>query len=55
MALTTKEARYIIVLGTVISILPINSTLLLDGYHAQFKIKTVNEREEESFKQRGSS
>jgi len=44
MMLTTKEASYIIVLGIVISVLPISSTLLLDGYHVRFKLKTVNKR-----------
>jgi hypothetical protein len=42
MVLTTKEASYIIVLGIVISVLPISSTLLQDGYHIRFKQKTVN-------------
>jgi len=44
MVLTTKEASYIIVLGIVISVLPISSTLLQDGYHVRFKQKTVNKR-----------
>jgi len=54
MALTTKEASYIIVLGIVISVLPISSTLLQDGYHVPFKQKTVNKREEEPIKHCGS-
>jgi len=37
MALTTKEASNIIVLGIVISVLPITSTLLQDSYHVHFK------------------
>jgi hypothetical protein len=51
---TTKEASYIIVLGIVISVLPISSTLLQDGYHIGFKQKTVNKWEEEPIKQCGS-
>ena len=39
MALTTKEASYIIVLGIVISVLPTSTTLLQDGYHIRFKQK----------------
>ena len=37
MAQTTKEASYIILLGILISVLPISSTLLQDGYHVRFK------------------
>jgi len=54
MVLTTKEASYIIVLGIVISVLPISSTLLQDGYHVRFKQKTVNKGEEEPIKHCGS-
>jgi hypothetical protein len=54
MVLTPKEASYIAVLGIVISILPISSTLLQDGYPVHFKQKTVNKLEEEPIKQRGS-
>jgi hypothetical protein len=54
MVLTTKEGSYIIVLGIVISVHPISSTLLQDGYHVHFKQKTVNIVEEEPIKQRGS-
>ena len=39
MALTIQVARYIIVLGIVISILPIISTLLQDSDHLHFKQK----------------
>jgi hypothetical protein len=39
MVLTTKEASYIIVLGIVISVLPVSSTLLQDGYDVRFKQK----------------
>ena len=54
MALTTKEASYIIVLGLVISALPNNSTLLQDGYHVHFEQNSVDRREEEPIRQRGS-
>ena len=54
MVLTTKEASYIRVLRIVISVLPISSTLLQDGYHVRFKQKTVNKGEEEPIKQCGS-
>ena len=54
MVLTTKEASYIIVLGIVISVLPISSILLQDGYHVRFKQKPVNKGEEEPIKLRGS-
>jgi len=37
MVLTTTEASYIIVLCIVISVLPISSTLLQDGYHVYIK------------------
>jgi hypothetical protein len=40
--LTSKEASYIIVLGIVISVLLISSTILQDGYHVRFKQTTVN-------------
>jgi hypothetical protein len=53
MVLTTKEASYIIVLGIVISVLPISSTLLQDSYHVHFKQKAVKTGEEEPIKQRG--
>jgi len=39
MALTTIEASYIIVLGIVISVLPISSALLQDHYHIHFTQK----------------
>jgi len=55
MVLTTKEARYIIVLGIVISILSISSTLLQDGYHIRINQKTVNKGEEEPIKHCGSA
>jgi len=55
MVLTTKEASYIIVLGIVISVLPISSTLLQDGYHIHLKQKTVNKGEMEPNKQHGSA
>jgi len=44
MVLTTKEASYIIVLGIVISVLPISSTLLQDGYHVRFKQNSKQKR-----------
>ena len=44
MVLTTKEASYIIVLGIVISVLPISSTLLQDGYHVRFKQNSKQRR-----------
>ena len=54
MVQTTKEASYIIVLGIVISVLPISSTLLQDGYHVRFKQKPANNGEEEPIKHCGS-
>jgi len=54
MALTTKKASYIIVLGIVISVLPISSTLLQDGNHVRFEQKPVNKGEEEPIKHRRS-
>jgi hypothetical protein len=54
MVLSTKEASYIIVLGIVISVLPISSTLLQDGYQVRFKQKTVNKGEEGPIKHCGS-
>jgi len=53
MALATNKASYIIVLGIVISILPITSTLLQDSYQVRFKQKTVNKKEV-PIKHRGS-
>ena len=44
MVLTTKEAGYIIVLGIVISVLPMSSTLLQDGYHVRFKQNSKQRR-----------
>jgi len=44
MALNTKEAGYIILLGIVISVLPISSTLLQDGYHVRFKQNSKHKR-----------
>jgi len=44
MVLTTKEASYIIVLGIVISVLPISSILLKDGYHVRFKQNSKQRR-----------
>jgi len=44
MVLTTKEASYIIVVGIVISVLPISSTLLQDGYHVRFKHNSKQKR-----------
>jgi hypothetical protein len=44
MVLATKEASYIIVLGIVISILPISSTLLQDGSHVRFKQNSNEKR-----------
>jgi len=55
MSLTTTEARFIIVLGIVISLLPISWILLQDSYHVRFKQKTVNKWEKEPINQRGSS
>ena len=54
MVLTTKQASYIIVLGIVIFVLAISSTLLQDGYHVCFKQKTVNKGEEDPIKHWGS-
>jgi hypothetical protein len=54
MVLTTNEASYIIVLGIVISVHRISSTLLQDGYHVSFKKKTINRNEEEPIKDGGS-
>jgi len=39
MVLTTKDASYITVLGIVISVRPISSALLQEGYHLRFKQK----------------
>jgi hypothetical protein len=55
MVLTPKEESYIIVLGIVISALPISSTLLQDGYHVHFKPNTVNYTEEELIKRSESA
>ena len=44
MVLTTKVASYIIVLGIVISVLPISSILLQDGYHVRFKQNSKQRR-----------
>jgi hypothetical protein len=44
MVLTTKEASYIIVFGIVISVLPISSTLLQDGYHVHFEQNSKQRR-----------
>ena len=44
MVQTPKEASYIIVLGIVISVLPISSTLLQDGYHFRFKQNSKQRR-----------
>jgi hypothetical protein len=54
MVLPSTEASYIVVLGIVISVLPISSTLLQDGYHINFKQKTVNKEDQEPIKHRGS-
>jgi hypothetical protein len=50
MVLTTKEASEIIVLAIVLSVLPIRSILLKDGYHVRFTPKTVHKGEEEPMK-----
>jgi len=44
MARTTTEASYIIVLGIVISVVPISSTLLQDSYHIHFKQNSKHKR-----------
>jgi hypothetical protein len=44
MVVTTKEASYIIVLGVVISLHQISSTLLQDGYHVHFKQNSKQNR-----------
>jgi hypothetical protein len=44
MVLTSKEASYLIVLGIVISVLPISSTLLQDGCHIRFKQNSKHRR-----------
>jgi hypothetical protein len=44
MVLNTKDASYIIVLGLVISVLPISSTLFHDGYHVHFKQKQTTKQ-----------
>jgi hypothetical protein len=54
MVLTTKEASYIIVLGIVVSVLPISSTLHQNGYHVHFKQKTLNKGEQEPINHCGS-
>jgi len=48
MALTTKEASYIMVLGIVISVLPIRSTLVQDSYQVRFKQKNSKQKRREA-------
>jgi len=45
-----KGASYSIVLGIVLSVLPISSTLLQDNYQVHLKEKTVAKRKEEPIK-----
>jgi hypothetical protein len=54
MVLTTKAVSHIMVLGIVISVLPISSTLIQDSYHDRFKQKTANKGQGEPIKQCGS-
>jgi len=55
MAITTNVASCIIVLGIVISIIAISSTILQDGYHVHVRQTTANKAKENPNKHRGSA